>query len=113
MSQTSEAPAAPVPQTPFGITYHVWKPSTTYHKSNPPAPDFRVAVVDVRDTSVPTMTQTEALLDSMPDDELPREKPLEARLKHGNRNMILAVVDMGVVSYLRFSEAGFGGGDVV
>ena len=55
------------------------------------------------------MTQTEALLDSMPDDELPREKPLEARLKHGNRNMILAVVDMGVVSYLRFSEAGFGG----
>jgi hypothetical protein len=39
----------------------------------------------------------------MPDDKLPREKPLEARLKHGKRNMILAVVDMGVVSYLRFS----------
>ena len=53
------------------------------------------------------MTQIGALLDSMPDDELPREKPLEARLKHGKRNVILAVVDMGVVSYLRFSEAGF------
>jgi tRNA-splicing endonuclease subunit Sen54 len=52
------------------------------------------------------MDQIGALLDSMPDDELPREKPLEALLKHGKRNMILAVVDMGVVSYLRFSEAG-------
>lgn len=55
------------------------------------------------------MSQIGVLLDSMPDDELPREKPLEARLKHGKRNMILAVVDMGVASNLRFSEAGFGG----
>ena len=46
----------------------------------------------------------------MPDNELPREKPLEARLKYGKRNVILAVVDMGVVSHLRFSEAGFGTG---
>ena len=53
------------------------------------------------------MSQIGALLDSILD-ELPREKPLEARLKHGKRNMILAVVDMGVLSYLRFSEAGFG-----
>jgi tRNA-splicing endonuclease subunit Sen54 len=55
------------------------------------------------------MSQIGALLDSMPDDELPREKSLEARLKHGKRSVILAVVDMGVVSYLRFSEAGFRG----
>jgi tRNA-splicing endonuclease subunit Sen54 len=46
----------------------------------------------------------------MPDDELPREEPPEARLKHGKRNMILTVVDMGVVSYLKFSEAGPPGG---
>jgi hypothetical protein len=56
------------------------------------------------------MSQIGALLDSMPDDELRREKPLKARLKYGKRNMILAVVDMGVVSNLRFSEADFGGG---
>jgi tRNA-splicing endonuclease subunit Sen54 len=96
------------PQAPFRISYQVWKPSTVYRKSNPPQPDFRVAVLDARETSVPTMSQLGTLLDSMPDDELPKDKPLEARLKHGRRNVILAVVDMGVVSYLRFSEAAFG-----
>jgi tRNA-splicing endonuclease subunit Sen54 len=55
------------------------------------------------------MSQIGTLLDTMPDDELPKDKPLETRLKHGKRNVILAVVDMGVVSYLRFGEAAFGG----
>jgi tRNA-splicing endonuclease subunit Sen54 len=54
------------------------------------------------------MSQIGALLDSIPDDEPPKDKPLEARLKHGRRNVILAVVDMGVVSFLRFGEAAFG-----
>lgn len=31
------------------------------------------------------------------------------RLRHGWRNVILAVVDQGVVSYLRIGEAGFAG----
>ena len=101
--------ALPVPQSSFRITYHVWKPSSAYRKSNPPAPDFRIAVLDARETSVPTMSQIGTLLDGMPDDELPKERQLEARLKHGKRNVILAVVDMGVVSYLRFSEAAIGG----
>ncbi len=101
--------ASPPLQSPFRITYHVYKPSTTYRKSNPPTPDFRVAVIDARESNVPTMEQIGALLGSMPDDELPKERPMEQRLKHGKRNVILAVVDMGVVSYLRFSEAGFGG----
>ena len=79
----------------------------TYRKSSPPVPDLRVVVVDARDTSIPTISNIEVLLDSMPDDELLREKPLEARLKHGKRNVILAA-DMSVMSYLRFSEAGFG-----
>ena len=99
----------PVPQAPFRITYHVYKPSTTYRKSSPPTPDFRIAVVDARESNVPTIEQIGALLDSMPDDELPKERPTEQRLKHGKRNVILAVVDMGVVSYLRFSEGAFGG----
>jgi tRNA-splicing endonuclease subunit Sen54 len=107
-SSSLQAEPVSVPKPPFRITYLVWKPSTTYRKSNPPTPDFRVAVLDARETSVPTMTQIGALLDSMPDDELPKEKPLEGRLKHGKRHVILAIVDMGVVSYLRFGEAMFG-----
>lgn len=30
------------------------------------------------------------------------------RLRHGWRSVILAIVDQGVVSYMRFGEAGFG-----
>ena len=95
-------------EPPFRITYHVWKPSAAYRKTHPPEPDFRIAVVDARDSNVPSMEQMGALLDCMPPDELPRDKRLEQRIKHGKRNVILAVVDTGVVSYLRFSDACFG-----
>ena len=36
------------------------------------------------------------------------EWQLYQKLKHGWRNVILAIVDQGVVSYLRISDAGFG-----
>ena len=54
------------------------------------------------------MEEIGALLDSMPDDSLPADKRPEQRLKHGTKNVILAVVDCGVISYLRFSEASIG-----
>ena len=85
------------PSPPFRIAYHVYKPNAPYRKSLPPPPDFRIAVIDARATGVPTLNQIGALLDSMPLDELPKEKRLEQRLKHGKRNVILGVVDMGVV----------------
>ncbi|KIX08244.1 uncharacterized protein Z518_02900 [Rhinocladiella mackenziei CBS 650.93] len=100
------------PPPPFRIHFHVWKPSSanTYRKSAPPPPDYRIAVVDARTTSVPTLSQINALLDSQPDDALPRDKAgrMETRIKHGRRNVLLAVVDMGVISYLRLSDACFG-----
>ena len=97
------------PQPPFCITYHVYKPSTTYRKSNPPEPDFWVAVVNARETAIPSLDQIGALLDSMPINELPKDRRMEQRLKHGKRSVILAVVDTGVSSFMRFSDAGFGG----
>ena len=36
------------------------------------------------------------------------DKRLYPKLKHGYRNVILAVVDQGVVSYIQLSDAGFG-----
>jgi tRNA-splicing endonuclease subunit Sen54 len=105
----STIPETAHPKPPFRIAYHVYKPSTPYRKSMPPPADFRIAVLDARATSVPTLDQIGALLDSMLPDSLPKEKRLEQRLKHGKRNVILAVVDTGVVSYMRLSDAGFGG----
>ena len=56
------------------------------------------------------MAQIGALLDSTP--YAPptgnADKQIYSRLRHGHRNVILAIVDGGIVSYLRMSDAGFG-----
>jgi tRNA-splicing endonuclease subunit Sen54 len=97
---------------PFRVVLHVWKPSVNYKKSSPPPPDFRVAVLSTRDqTTMPTMTQLGALLESTPLDP-PRGEKMERmmymRLRHGYRNVVMAVVDQGVVSYLRVADSAFG-----
>ncbi|KAH0563050.1 hypothetical protein GP486_002383 [Trichoglossum hirsutum] len=95
---------------PFRIAYNVWKPRPSFKKSSPGEPDFRVAVVNARETSVPTLTQISALLESVPYDPPTSgmQRHSYMRLKHGHRNVILAVVDQGVISYLRLGDAGFG-----
>lgn len=55
--------------------------------------------------------QLGALLESTPLDPPRGEKMdrlLYMRLRHGYRNVILAVVDQGVVSFLRVGDAAFG-----
>ncbi|KAL1971349.1 hypothetical protein VTN77DRAFT_301 [Rasamsonia byssochlamydoides] len=96
---------------PFRIAFHVYKPSTPFRKSAPPTPDFRIAVINSRtQTTLPTLTQLRALLESTPLDPPHGEKmdrQLYMRLRHGYRSVILAVVDQGVVSFLRVADAGF------
>lgn len=62
-------------------------------------------------TSIPTLAQLSALLESTPLDP-PRgekmERLLYMRLRHGYRNVVLAVVDQGVVSFLRVADSAFG-----
>lgn len=101
------------PQPPFRVHFHVWKPNvaTTYRKTAPPPPDYRIAVIDARSTPcLPTLFQVAALLDSQPADALSRDKAgrMETRIKHGRRNVLLAIVDAGIVSYLRLSDSCFG-----
>lgn len=98
----------PEPTGPYTIAYHVWRPSTPFKKSLPPPPDFRICVLDARATQVPAMTEIGTLLDTMPDDAQPNDKRAEMKIKHGKRNVILAIVDIGVVSYLRFAETSIG-----
>lgn len=93
----------------FRITYHVWKPgSTTFKKSAPGIPDFRIAVVNARENAVPTLQEIGALFDTVPYKPPPDNAQLYQKLKHGYKSVILAVVDQGVVSYLRLSDAAFG-----
>nr|POE50073.1 putative trna-splicing endonuclease subunit sen54 [Quercus suber] len=93
----------------FRVTFHVWKPgSPNFKKSAPGEPDFRIAVVDARISAVPTLSQLNALLETTPYAPPPEKLPMYQKLKHGYNNVILAIVDQGVVSYLRLSDAAFG-----
>jgi tRNA-splicing endonuclease subunit Sen54 len=105
---------APPPEGPFRVAFFLWKASklATFAKSNPGAPDFRVAIADARSSFVPTLTQMSSLLESTPwnppNSEWKENSKSYARLKHGWRNVVLAVNDQGVVSYLQLGEAAFG-----
>ncbi|KAL1985385.1 hypothetical protein VTN96DRAFT_7946 [Rasamsonia emersonii] len=112
----SEDPSTPEPPArrtdpPFRIAFHVYKPATPFRKSAPPTPDFRIAVVNTwTQTTLPTLSQLRALLESTPLDPPVGEKmerQLYMRLRHGYRSVILGVVDQGVVSFLRVADAGF------
>nr|OQO17938.1 hypothetical protein B0A51_15575 [Rachicladosporium sp. CCFEE 5018] len=101
--------ATPATDPAFRITYHLYKPgNTTFKKSLPGPPDFRVAVIDGRATLMPTLSQLSALLDTTPYDPPKDAQQLYPTLKQGYRNVILAVVDQGVTSYMRVSDAVFG-----
>lgn len=112
---TAQVDQANQPKAPFNIFYHVYKSRPGFSKSSPPPPDFRIAVANARTTSVPTISEMSAMLESTPWDP-PDENTASGRgvgfmykrLKHGWRNAILAVVDSGFTSYLRFTEVAFG-----
>ncbi|RDA91149.1 hypothetical protein CP533_0453 [Ophiocordyceps camponoti-saundersi (nom. inval.)] len=101
------------PQEPFRIHYHVWKSGgPPFSKTKPPPPDFRVAVTDTAGSGLPTLGQLDALFGSVPP-EPPGENlqgpgRLYQRLRHGYRNVIIAIVDWGLVNFMRFGDAAFG-----
>ncbi|KAM0430508.1 hypothetical protein ACHAPT_005856 [Fusarium lateritium] len=101
------------PQEPYRVFFHVWKSGgAPFSKKNPPPPDFRIAVVDAGDTCVPTLEEIEALLESTPHAP-PNETwkgpgRMYQRLKHGHRNVLVAIVDRGLVNFMRFGEGAFG-----
>ena len=92
--------------------FYAWKPTNAHNfrKSAPPPPDFRIAVINAREENFPVLEQLDDLLQTVPYDPPPAgsEGQVYRRLKHGWRNVILAVVDQGVVSYMKVGDAGFG-----
>ena len=98
--------------TPFHLHWYVYKAegarAAKFKKSVPGEPDYRISVVDARETSVPSLTELSDLLATTPYDPYGKPGNLYARLTHGYRNVILAVVNQGIVSYLRISDSPFG-----
>ena len=105
--------------TAYTTTWHVYKPIATrpFRKKDPGRPDFCICVVNARETRVPTLVELESLMNEQTLD-LPVGSTFEqkskrgigqtyAALKHGHRHVILAVVDEGIVSYMRLADAVF------
>ncbi|KAK4115739.1 hypothetical protein N656DRAFT_396668 [Canariomyces notabilis] len=114
LHKPSRSPSNPrnSPGEPFAIHFHVWKAAQKWTKLRHPPPDFHLAVVDAQESAVPTLREITALLDATPHapgkPEWTGPGRLYARLKHGHRNGLVAVVDHGVINYMRFAEAAFG-----
>ncbi len=90
-------------------SYLVWKPSRPdFRKSAPPPPDFYIAVVNAREDSFPDYEQLDELLQCMPYDPPNKDGQLYTKMKQGYRNVIIAVVDQGVTSYVRVADVGLG-----
>ncbi|KAH8684412.1 tRNA-splicing endonuclease subunit sen54 N-term-domain-containing protein [Tricladium varicosporioides] len=112
-SPVPENPSPPA-EDPYRVVFHLWKPTNTmnFAKTNPGLPDFRVAITDARTTFIPSLPQLTSLLESTPWDppraDMSGPTKVYHRLRHGWRNVVLAVVDQGVISYLRLGETGFG-----
>lgn len=98
--------------SPFTIHYHIWKSTSKWSKLRHGPPDFYISVVDAQDTSVPSLEQISSLIDATPyappKSEWTGPGRLYARLKNGWRNVLVAVVDHGVINYMRFGEGCFG-----
>lgn len=97
------------PVNPLRVTYNVYKPNNTiYKKSAPGPPDFSIVVVDGRESLVPSLSQIDHLLASLPYTPPADSGQLYQKLRHGYKSVILAIVDQGVTNYLRVADAGFG-----
>lgn len=48
------------------IFFYAWRPATRFKKSDPPLPEYRLAVVDARTTSLPSAFAFESLFDGLP-----------------------------------------------
>ncbi|KAF2088960.1 tRNA splicing endonuclease-like protein subunit [Saccharata proteae CBS 121410] len=94
--------------SPYHVAYFVYKPSPTWKKTAPGSPDFRICVVNARETTVPTLDQLNDLLASTPYNPPKKDVHIYQKVKHGYRNVILAVVDQGIASYMRIADAAFG-----
>ncbi|KAI0344383.1 hypothetical protein BDW22DRAFT_1354394 [Trametopsis cervina] len=69
----------PSPTSPYKIFYNLYRPSTPFKKSAPPAPDFSVVVINARTTPVPSLIELHALFDGLPllPPPVPRRRTLQ------------------------------------
>ena len=123
---------------PLTPDFHIYKPSTPFRKSCPPPPDYHCCVFSTAaafpspspspyppSSPISNLSPTASIFPPLPSlstlfSHLPPQPPdpskqrsVNERLKHGYKNVLLAVVDNGVVSFMRLAEGNFEGEDLV
>ncbi|KAG5361899.1 putative tRNA-splicing endonuclease subunit sen54 [Yarrowia sp. C11] len=99
-------------ESEFTVTYFVWKPrAADFKKSNPPPPDFKIVVVNTERQKMPTLEQTEQLFEEAVrrhenGDELDQRHIMQ-KLKFGKREIILAMLDYGVINFVTLADVSF------
>lgn len=94
-------------ENPYRIHFDVYRTTSKFRKSARGPPDFRICVVDARTTPIPTGAQLNDLMAQVPEDPPKESDQPYQRLKHGCRNVVLAVVDNGIPSYIRVADSAF------
>ena len=109
------------PTYPLDITFDVWKPDPRFTKKSPPLPDFQIVIVDVSSTRFPTKNQLDDLFKRVEYQGRSQESLSEAqggakekkRLKDGSNCVLFALVDNGVINYMRLSQGNLSSANVI
>lgn len=109
---TSEPEAETAAENPFKVTYFVWKPrAADFKKSNPPPPDFKIVVVNTERQSMPSLEQTEQLFEEAvrrhENGDVLDQRHIMQKLKFGKREIILAMLDYGVINFVTLADVSF------
>lgn len=106
-AQTKTRIDRPPGSSAFRIVFHVWKPTTNWKKKTPGPPDMYIAVVSTREEGLPTLDTLESVFGCVPIDPGARNKKPIHRLKDGWRDVKLAVIDAGVISFFTVADVYF------
>ncbi|KAL4073282.1 tRNA-splicing endonuclease subunit sen54 N-term-domain-containing protein [Scleroderma yunnanense] len=79
---TATQPHTTSEQSPYTVFFHVYKPSTPFRKTAPPAPDFYVVVINARTTPMPSLYELSALFEALP--EMPPPPPRKRGIQASN-----------------------------
>lgn len=109
--KSSEVPSSsPSPS----ITFDIWKPDPKFSKKSPPTPDFQVLVRNTNKYSFPTLSQLRSIFQgtNIKKGKDVEERQQQRRLKEGYRYVLIALIDYGIINFVKVSEADFGSENV-
>lgn len=88
------------------IVYDLYKTRPAFKKSNPGPPDFYLTIFDAHETRLPSASELNALY--LPQPQVAHKKNMQAQIKLGTGQIVMAVVSNGMVSFIQAVNAPFG-----